>query len=249
MKKLIILIAFILGMAFIFNSCQKMEDVHEEFLKDGDVIYAPKPLATKSFAGRNRIKLKYYLINAVNVNKCIVEWDEGQQSQTIDIAPKLPLDSIEVLINNLEEKSYIFKVYTVDDKGNRSVKEKVTGSAYDVKYQSGLINRALLGIEGGGTIDSLIVSWGSAAEGLTGVELTYNNTEGQPVTKKVSADENETIIRAWESQGTMAYKSFFVPEEGAIDTFMTESRQIDLPQFIEFEGEPVDKTNWSIIDF
>ena len=249
MKKINILIAFILGAAFIFNSCEKMEDVHKDFLQDGDIIYAPKPLIIQSFAGKNRIKLKYYLVNAVNVNKCIIEWEEGNESQTVDITPNLPLDSIELMINNLEEKSYIFKVYTLDDKGNRSVKEQITGSAYDAKYQASISNRALLGIEGGGTIDSLIVSWATASKGLTKVEMTYNNMEGEPITKEVSAEENEVIIRGWESQGSMSYKSFYVPEEGAIDTFMTEMSQVDLPLFIEFEGTPVDKTNWTIVDF
>ena len=152
----------------ILSSCEKMEDIHSDFLKDGDIIYAPKPLMPQSFGGKNRLKLKYYLMNAVNVNKCVVEWDEGNSSQTIDVTPKLPLDSLEIIIDGLEEKSYIFNIYTIDTNGNRSVKEQVTGSAYDAKFQSGLTNRPLASIVGGGTTDSIVVSWGNPAEGHTG---------------------------------------------------------------------------------
>ena len=249
MKKLTILLTFIFGIALLFNACQKMEDIHSEYLKDGDIIYAPKPLIIQSFAGKDRIALKYYLLNAVNVTKCIIEWDEGASSQIVDITPNVPIDSIEVMINNLEEKSYIFKVYTVDKHGNRSVKEQATGSSYSINYQAALTNRSLTGIEGGGTIDSLIVTWGTATEGNTGVEIMYNNGAGEPVTKMVLPEDDYTVIKDWESEGEMSYKSFYIPEENAIDTFAAEPSTTNLPMFIEFEGEKIDNANWEIVDF
>ncbi|MCY1722482.1 DUF4998 domain-containing protein [Prolixibacteraceae bacterium Z1-6] len=248
MKKIAIYLTFIFAIAMLFNACEKMEDIHREYL-DGEIIYAPKPLVIQTFAGKNRIGIKYYLINAVNVNKCIVEWDEGAGSQSVDITPNLPLDSIMFEINNLEERSYIFKIYTVDKHGNRSVKEQISGAAYDTKYVSLLTNRPLLSIDGGGTIDSLTLVWGTPPSGNTGVELAYNNMEGEPVIKMVLPDEDVTIIRGWESEGTMTYKSFYIPEENAIDTFESPSESTILPMFIEFEGEKITKVNWEIIDF
>ncbi|NQU51857.1 MAG: discoidin domain-containing protein [Bacteroidetes bacterium] len=249
MKKLSILLTFIFGIALLFNACQNMEDIHSEYLKDGDIIYAPKPLIIQTFAGHNRIGLKYYLVNAVNVNKCIIEWNEGESSQTVDIAPNVPLDSIEIMVNNLEEKSYIFKVYTVDKHGNRSIKEQKPGSSYADRYQSGLTNRSLVGIEGGGTIDSLVLTWGTAITGNTGVELMYNNGAGEAVTKLVLPEDEFTIIKDWESEGEISYKSSYIPEENAIDTFMAEASTTMLPVFIKFEGEKIDNTNWTIVDF
>lgn len=249
MKKITIFLTFIFGIALLFNACQKMEDIHSEYLEGGDIIYAAKPLIIQSFAGQKRVGLKYYLINAVNVDKCIVEWNDGAESQTIDIAPNVPLDSIQFMINNLEEKSYIFKIYTVDKHGNRSIKEQITGSSYDEKYIAGLTNRALIGIEGGGTVDSLIVTWGTPSEGHTGLELTYNNTDGVAVTKMVMPEEESVVIRGWESESEMSYRSFYVPEENAIDTFAAAPSTTMLPLFIDFKGTPVDKTNWTIVDF
>ncbi|WP_303917696.1 DUF4998 domain-containing protein [Draconibacterium sediminis] len=249
MKKTTIFLTFIFGIAMLFNACQDMEDIHSQYLEDGDIIYAAKPLLIQTFAGQKRIGLKYYLLNAVNVTKCIVEWNDGADSQSIDIAPNVPLDSVEFMINNLEEKSYIFKIYTVDNNGNRSIKEQITGSSYDAKYISGLTNRSLVSIEGGGTTDSLIIAWSTPPSGNTGVELTYNNMEGQPVTKMVLPEEDRTIIRGWESEGTMSYKSFYIPEENAIDTFESPSETTTLPLFIEFEGVKISKSNWEIVDF
>ncbi|KOH43091.1 DUF4998 domain-containing protein [Sunxiuqinia dokdonensis] len=233
----------------ILSSCEKMEDIHSDFLKDGDIIYAPKPLMPQSFGGKNRLKLKYYLMNAVNVNKCVVEWDEGNSSQTIDVTPKLPLDSLEIIIDGLEEKSYIFNIYTIDTNGNRSVKEQVTGSAYDAKFQSGLTNRPLASIVGGGTTDSIVVSWGTPAEGHTGLQMMYNNRAGEPVSRMVLPEDDAIVIRDWESEGEMTYQSYYVPEPLAIDTFAAENEQVTMPMYIEFRGTPVDKTNWTIVDF
>lgn len=248
MKKITKYLTFIFSIAILISACQKMEDIHEEFL-DGDIIYAPKPLTIQTFAGKNRIGIKYYLINAVNVTQCIVEWDEGAGSQTVDIAPNVPLDSVMFEINNLEEKSYIFKIYTMDKFGNRSVKEQITGATYGPKYVSLLTNRPLLSIDGGGTIDSLTLAWGKAPQGNTGVEITYNNTEGTPVTQFVLPEDDQTTIRGWESEGQMSIKSFYIPEENAIDTFVSAPEETTLPMFIEFEGEKVAKTNWEIVDF
>ncbi len=249
MKKITIFLTFIFGIALLFNACQKMEDIHSQYLEDGDIIYAAKPLAIQTFAGKKRVGLKYYLINAVNVKKCIVEWNAGADSQTIDIAPNLPLDSIEFMINNLEEKSYIFKIYTVDDMGNRSIKEQITGSSYDTKYEAALTNRSLISIEGGGTVDSLVVTWGTPQEGNTKVELTYINGDGVAVTKTNLPGEETTVIRNWESESEMTYRSFYIPEETAIDTFAAAPSSVILPTFIEFKGEKIDNASWEIIDF
>jgi hypothetical protein len=249
MKKITKIVAFIFSIMLLFNACDKMEDVHSEFLKDGDIIYAPKPLLPVVFGGKERVKLKYYLINAINVNKCIIEWNEGAESHSVDIAPNVPIDSIEVIIDNLNEQSYIFKVHTIDNSGNRSVREQVTGSAYGTKYESALYNRALTGIEGGGTVDSLIINWGTATERNTGVKLMYNNGAGEPVEKMVPPEDDYTVIKDWESEGTMSYQSFYIPEVNAIDTFATETAETLLPVFIKFEGVKIDNSNWEIIDF
>ena len=249
MKKLLIPFVIILSAVFLFNRCERMEDIHKEYLADGERIYAPKPLLIETFAGQKRIKLKYYLVNAVNVKKCIVEWDNGEGSKTVDIAPNIPLDSIEVMVDNLEERSYIFKVYTVDNNGNRSVKEQVTGSAYDKRYIAGLTNRPVIGISGGGTVDSVVVLWGTAPAGNTHVDVKYLNTDETEVGLTVPASVNRTVIRNWKSETEMSIVSYFIPEPTAIDTFHTSATTAQLPVFIKFDGEKLSKQGWQIVDF
>ena len=249
MKKLLMPFVIILSTVLLFNRCEKMEDIHKEFLADGDIIYAPKPLLIETFAGQKRVKLKYYLVNAVNVRKCIIEWDNGEASKTIDITPKVPLDSIEVMVDNLEERSYIFKVYTLDNAGNRSIKEQVTGSAYDARYIAGLTNRPVIGISGGGTVDSVVVLWGTPPAGNTHVQIKYFNTDESEVGMNVPASVNRTVIRNWKSESNMSITSFFIPEPTAIDTFQSKVTTAQLPVFIKFDGEKLSNEGWKIVNF
>lgn len=248
MNKINIKPFLLIGLLGLIWGCQKMEDIHAEFLEDGEIIYAPKPFAPRSYAGRNRLMLEYVLYNAPTVKQCIVEWDEGNSSKTIDLIPKLPSDTISILLDNLEEKSYLFDVYTIDEDGNRSIKEQVTGSAYADRYQASLNSRLLSGMDGGGTIDSVVISWGLAAEGLTGVEISYLDGDENTITKWVPAGEDRTVIRGWKPFSTLTYHSHYIPEPGAIDTFTVEAQEM-LPDLIIFEGQMLDKTGWEIVDF
>jgi hypothetical protein len=77
----------------------------------------------------------------------------------------------------------------------------------------------------------------------------YTNRAGETMTKNLLPTENKVVIRDWLSESDMSYRSFYVPEENAIDTFATGIEKVLLPSFIEFTGEKIDKTNWEIVDF
>lgn len=235
----------------VFFSCEKMEDIHSDFIKDGEIIYANVPDTLQSLPGRNRIQLKWLVSNGNNITKSVVEWeDEGEQKrQELDVTLNIPLDSVLVTIDNLAEKSYLFFAYNIDRDGNRSVKKQVTGSVYGDIYQSSLTNRPMGTMVGGGTIDSVVIAWGNPADGYTGTEILYNNGAGEQVSKMVLPGSNRVVIRDWESEGEMSYRSFYIPEPNAIDTFATQFDTAVLPMFIEFNGEKIDKSNWEIVDF
>lgn len=238
----------LLGFLVLFLGCEKMEDIHGKYLEDGEIIYAPKPFSPNSLAGRNRIQLEFVLHNAPTVRQVVVEWEDGNFDKTIDVSPKLPADTISILLEGLEEKSYLFEVHTVDEEGNRSIKEQITGSAYADRYQASLNARVVSGMEGGGTVDSLAINWGLATDGMVGVEVSYPDGADNTVTKWIAADADRTVIRGWKPFSELTYTTYYIPEPGAIDTFSIDGR-LTLPDLIIFEGEMLDKTNWEIVDF
>src|SRR5690606_38769209 len=97
--------------------------------------------------------------------------------------------------------------------------------------------------------DSVVVRWGTPIFGNTGVEMMYTNRAGETMTKNLLPTENKIVIRDWLSESELSYRSFYIPEANAIDTFAAGIDKVMLPSFIEFTGEKIDKTNWEIVDF
>ncbi len=242
---------FLVLFAWIFTACQEMEDIHADFIKGGEKIYAAVPDTVIIMPGNHRLQLKWLVNNGANIKKSVVEWtDNGQDfSKTVDVSLNSPLDSVLVMLDNLEEKSYLFKTYNIDKDGNRSIKVQVAGLVYGDIYKSSLTNRIITSLVGGGTTDSVVVNWRLPNDGNTGVELSYKSRSGEMVKKWVKPEDTRTVLRNWESLGTMTYKSFYIPTPTAIDTFATEPAEVDLPIYIEFKGVKLDKTNWVIKDF
>lgn len=248
MKKIIKLFIFILLSSSIFWSCEELEDIRGEYLEEGNIIYAVKPDTLQVFGGHNRVKVKYLLFNAANINKCIVEWQNGAEQKEFEIAPNAPLDSIDLIIDGLEERSYLFKVHTIDNKGNRSIKVQATGNSYGERYMLSIGNRPIKTIAGGNLVDTVAINWGQAPTGYAGIELTYNNADGEVVTKTIPTDEDVTVLRNWEPLGEMSYKTLFTPEEHAIDTFATEALTAQLPDKISFNAFKIDNSGWTITE-
>ena len=251
MKILIKATIFLTLLFGAFVSCQDMEDIHADFIKDGEIVYAAVPDTVQTFSGYQRLQLKWLINNGANIRKSVVELtDSGQDfSKSVDVSLQSPLDSVLITLDHLEEKSYLFKTYNIDKDGNRSVKVQVTGQVFGEIYMSSLTNRIITSIVGGGTVDSLIINWRLPNDGNTGVEITYNSRTGEPIKKWVKPGENQTIIKNWESLGTMSYKSFYIPTPNAIDTFATQPDEVMLPRFIEFKGDKLSKEKWTIKDF
>ena len=180
-----------------------------------------------------------------------MEWEDNGElkSQTADVTLNTPVDSVYIIVDNLEEKSYLFYAYNVDRNGNRSIKKQVTGSAYGEVYESSLSNRPLLKMDGGNTVDSVIITWGTPGDGYIATEIRYNNDAGEVVKSEIFPEDERIIIKGWESEGKFDYRSLYVPVPNAIDTFYTQYESATLPNFIEFNSEKVDKTDWEIVDF
>ena len=224
-------IFYITGLSLLLclGACQKMEDVHKQYLDDGEIIYSPKPLKVMALSGRERVLIKYLLNNAVNVNNCIIEWEEGAYSKEINISPDVPSDTLEVLVENLEEKTYLFNIYTIDGKGNRSIKVPVTGASYGAKYESTLTNRPLKSYNVDSISGSMMLVWGVPDENNIGVNLTYSDSSGTIKELWVKPVTDTTIIANWGIKDSLTMSSYYLPDSMAIDTFISSIKHIVLP--------------------
>ncbi|HLU94674.1 MAG TPA: DUF4998 domain-containing protein [Membranihabitans sp.] len=167
-------------------------------------------------------------------------------SRLIDVNPSGQLDSVIIEIDNLEEKSYFIDLYNVDKDGNKSVRVQTVGTAYGDRYESGLNNRLLLdiGVRGG---DTLVTTWGQPPKGAVLFELNYVNKTQQPVTRIINGDQEIFMTDDWTPGSTLTYRTHYIPEPRAIDTFYTRYDTLTLPIPVVL-SLLTDKSKWTITE-
>lgn len=218
MKNIAKLASFMLLLTFAI-SCEDFMDIHKEYLEGGEIIYAPKPDSVVFIAGRNRILFKGWIYNGVNVQTLNVRWNSGQDSISIPVSFNTEMDSIEVIIDNLPEKSYTFDVYSLDNFGHRSLTVTNFGSSYSDLYAATLMPRRVKSMSL--SEEEGVIEWFAAAEGLLGNEIRYVTNDGTTAVAYMDAGDYSLGIDV--KAGTQfEHRSLYIPEEEAIDTFYTE---------------------------
>jgi hypothetical protein len=203
-----------------------MFDVQEKYIKEGGIIYATRPYESKVKAGDNRVVVKMLFVSGANLRKNIIEWNDGRDSVVTDLKLNAPLDSLEIEVRNIKEGSYIFNVYNLDKDNNRSIKIQAIGNVYGVKYKATLLNRAINSMTKNDT--AMVINWAQPKVGDNGVELNYNNANGNLVNYRVAADELVTYIKNRELGGKLNYKTFYLPEMDAVDEFPSPTETITM---------------------
>ena len=239
-KLFLIVISFV-----IITSCEDIMDIHKVYIEQGEIIYAQKPDSISFIAGKNRVLFKGWMYNAVNIKTLNILWDNGVDSISIPVSFNTGMDSIEVIIPDLPEKSYTFNVYSTDNFGHRSLNLTNFGSSYGDIYTSSIIDRRIKSI--GLTDKAGVIDWFSAPEGLIYNEVRYELTNGEKLVVRVSDSIFTTSLSPLPASSTvLEYRSLYIPEEESVDTFYTEWVDYLNPFPATFL---YDRTNWTIAGF
>jgi hypothetical protein len=212
-------------------SCSEIDDNYEKYLVGGEKEYAEKPEMVTCYPGNYRIKLSLRYVTAPRIQKCFVYWNNSKDSVIMDVADSTP-DTfyVEKMLEGMDERSYIFDVYSVDNFGNKSLKKTVGGTVYGEIYRKSLINKGISSITKLGT-DTAIVNWLLPnPDGAVELELKYEDrTTNNLKTKLVTIEElqaqykqvniQSTKLGNYKIGGTLWYRTIFKPEVTAIDTF------------------------------
>jgi len=218
---------FLILVATGIYSCEDMTDNYSKYIKDGETVYLVKPDSVESYAGNGRTLIKCMLKNAFNVDKIWVYWNEGHDSTSFDFVQSADIDIVEMMITNLDERSYIFDIYTKNTDGNSSVKVTTFASAYGERYRAALYPRIPSGFSSD-TIDATM-TWQASDESEDVTEVKYTNIPG--IENIVSLSTDTTKLRLWQfsDAGAVTYRSFYKPEPTAIDSFATDWVTYQLP--------------------
>jgi hypothetical protein len=196
-----------------------MNDLHNKYL-DHETIYAAKVDSVITRSGHNRIGLTVEL-RSQRVETVRVFWNDYADST--DIAVGNATGMFNCMLNNMEENSYIFQLVSIDKFGNRSLPFEATGIVYGSRFQEQLSNRGLFSFSADDS--GLTVKWSGNPDNAVYSQLKYVDVHNSENIRKIPTDETTTVVTDWQSE--MHYRTAFLPETDAIDTFYTAWRTVE----------------------
>lgn len=214
----ILLSGFLLALIVIVGSCTKMDAYKAKFQGDKEISYPGILDSVKVLAGNERVILTGLFTSDPKIVKYRIFWNGRSDSLERSIKRTLGVDTVREIINNLPEGGMNFEIRTYDINGNRSVPVYANGTVYGTNYNSGIINRGIVSTDFSGGV--LTINWLEADPTMLFTEITYANTSNQ--TKKVrytSPEASAETISDYKTGTEVLYRSAYLPQKDAIDTF------------------------------
>lgn len=225
-------------LAIFMISCENFMDVHKEYVRDGEIIYAPKVDSLQFIAGKGRVGFAFWLENAPNVKSVDLYWNNKSDSLSTPVTPSTGLDSFYVVVPNLPEGAYTFEVKTTDGFGHSSLYLTGFGNSYGDFYQSSLMNRRIKSVEL--NENGALIDWFSATEGMTWTDIKYTTESGGTNILRLLPDEQQIICSDIKAGTSFEFSTSFIPEETSIDTF-----SVDWEQYTGIYK--YDRSDWSVV--
>lgn len=223
MKRVLISISIF---SFLFLSCSDMNDLHDIYLERGERIYVGKLDSAYVYPGKERIKLRYWPSDP-RATKMIIYWQNRNDSLMVNIDPELVGDFSDVIISSLPEYDHIFELVTMTDQfTNKSIPFTVNGSVYGEQFQSITTNRVIKEVLHDTLSNQWTINWLGKVEYGIGSEIIFNSTEGDQKEIYAPMSENEIVLENVQSE--LRYRTLFLPEPDAIDTFYTDFIDVEI---------------------
>lgn len=224
MKKIIYYLSVLVIVLTAIISCKRMDSTYEQYIVPGGKTYIGKAKVAVH-SGRNRIILSWPKGSDPNVSLARVFWNNFADSAEVQI--KDNVDTVKFTIENLEEKIYSFTILTYDKSGNKSIPVEVLSAVYGENYESGILNRAIRSaeVDAGG---KMVIMWGAAdvSSGAFQTEITYINNTGHTKTQNIKAKDSVSTLSDYKSGTIPSFRTKFLPDSLAIDTFYTNSQNM-----------------------
>jgi len=216
-----------LAVAALTDACHKMDETYVDFLEGGEIRYAKKADTIWASPGKNRIKLSTVLAGT-NFSKYKVYWNDRTDSMEVAIADKKRLDTLNVMIESLMEGDYTFELYTYDKEQHRSVVTDVAGLVYGDSYQSTLFNRIVVDFKLDDSGLSEVIWDEQIPRQAVGVELIFKDKAQQAYHLIRPIEESTTPISRTLLGDSLQYRTLFLPDTNAIDTFYADFQTLHL---------------------
>lgn len=211
----------ILSMSLLFSilfSCGDIKDTYEEFVKGGEIIYVAKADSLKARGGNERIELSWLLLSDPKVTHYTIYWNDNLDSISGTLFKTTEVDTIRVILDNMREDVFYFDVVQFDTYRNHSIKSSVAGRIYGENYRSTLLNKAFRNIKFNEQDVEIEWSTSSSSSEMIFIEVEYWDTNNKLIRRVLPPSSQKDTLYNISLDG-FRYRTAFLPEELAIDTF------------------------------
>lgn len=149
MSKYIFKVTALLSFFFII-SCEDADELLNQHIKNGPIVYAAKIKEMNTQSGYYRFRANIYPGEDVNKSYCILKWsitEAVKDSVRVDYIPSNFDNNLKCYYALIDfpptdnfEGSLEIKAYSVDAFGNKSLNEIASAYIYGVNYVSSLVN-------------------------------------------------------------------------------------------------------------
>lgn len=209
--------------SLLLASCTKMDHFYKDFVIERTYIGKPDSIWVQP--GDNRVQIGMLKPKDVEAKKIVVNWNDGVDSVVWDIDPKLEKQFF--IIDNLDERDYVFNAYTLDGLGNRSLKMELLSPVFGDNFRSNIKEISLS--HSVVFPDSIAFIWNSLGqlESLYGVEFEFTDKRGDKQQIFASVETGISIIHDVDVYKPVYLKTVYRPHENAFENFFTDPLLVD----------------------
>ena len=136
----------LLFLIIFVSACSDMNNLHDIYLKNGEITYVGRIDSIRTFGGRERVLIQYWITDP-RVKNLHILWNQKRDSIVAQVQAHNPKDSLEVMIGSgnevITEGDHTIFIYSHDDRRHRSIMFESLISVYGNRYQESLINRSI----------------------------------------------------------------------------------------------------------
>lgn len=217
-------------------SCTDMNDVYREYLEDGERIYIGKVDSMMVLPGNERFMLRFW-VSDPRAKSVTFYWVPEDDTLYYELQRSSMNAPFEVLIGGsgstktIKEGKYTLQVVASDNQGHYSLRKEKNVNVYGEKYRSSLLNRVLNDVEYDPDENNLALDFsGPFNDDDIGVEVNYTDREGAiKAIKFANSHLGSTVsISGLDVSKGVSYRTMYLPDTLAIDTFYTANRQVPI---------------------
>lgn len=203
---------------FLMYSCIQMEEVHQDYIEGGEIIYRAKPMGVVGYSGFNRAKLAWKLICPSQVVRCeIMEGDILLAELPVEYQDTVRLECI---LDELEEKTHTFTIRSFDEVGNASIKSEVIVEVFGTKYQNTLrTNSSLKSVWRKKDNESSVLIQISerTSSKIAGTNVYYLNTAGKEQCCLINELSTTAVLEDVAADSYFKLQDLYLPSVDCID--------------------------------